>query len=253
MPGVFGQIPQMETAANGHYDSMQVTLNRRFAKGFSILGSYTLGKSIDEIPDDSTSNTQIFLVDSNNRRLERAASNSDVRHVFTLSYMWDLPPINRWGFVGQQIMSGWQLNGITLIDSGFAFNVVSGKDTNLDGNTNDRPNLVGDPFLSTSRSRSELISKYFNTDAFQTPADGAVGTAGRNILYGPGGMNFDVSFFKNIRIKERHRLQFRSEFFNFFNQVNLGTPNTTLSNRNFGRILNAGSARVVQFGLKYMF
>ena len=66
-------------------------------------------------------------------------------------------------------------------------------------------------------------------------------------------MNWDVGFFKNFTLVEKHRLQFRAEFFNFPNRVNLGNPNTNLSNQNAARILGAGGARVVQFGLKYTF
>jgi hypothetical protein len=71
------------------------------------------------------------------------------------------------------------------------------------------------------------------------------------LLYRPGSANWDVSFFKNIPIRERHQLQLRIEFFNFFNHANFGTPVSVLTNPNVGQILNAGPGRVIQFELKY--
>ncbi len=253
LPDSFAQIAQTETASNAHYDSFQATVTRRFANRFSILGSYTFGKAIDEISDDKFNPTAVALVDSNNRRLDRAPSNFDSRHNFVVSYLVHLPDVNRLGWFGNQVLSGWQFNGITRAQSGTAQTVVSGRDTNLDGNNNDRPDLAGDPRISGNRTRADRITSWFNPAAFRTPADGANGTAGRSLFYGPGSFSSDASLFKNFSVTEKHRLQFRAEFFNFFNQVNLGDPNLTLSSNNVGRILSAGAARVVQFGLKYSF
>ena len=254
LPGVFGQISDIQTAANGHYDSLQVTANRRFAHGFSILASYTFAKSIDEANDDVQDNTNTLMQDSNNRKNERGPSSFDTRHVFVASYMWELPKTTRWGVVGQQILSGWNINGITRADSGNAFNVLTGTDTNLDGaSTYDRPNLIGNPVLSSSRTRDERIARFFNTAAFGPVTLGSVGSVGRNIQHGPGSINWNFSVFKNFRIAEQKRLQFRSEFFSLFNHTNLANPNTTMSNANFGRILNSSGARVVQFGLKFIY
>jgi hypothetical protein len=133
-------------------------------------------------------------------------------------------------------------------------NVTAGRDVNLDGRSApDRPNLVGDPRLDSGRPRPERIREYFNTRAFEMPSTGALGTAGRNILYGPGAFNWDLALFKSFPIRETHQLTFRGEFFNFPNRVNLDNPTSTLSSANFGRILSAGEARVIQFGLKYSF
>jgi len=252
MPGIFAQISHAETASNAHYDSLQTTLNKRFSHGFTVLANYTLSKNIDEISEDKL-NTAITMVDSHNRRLEHGPSSLDVRHVFNASYVWDLPSVRAFGWAGRQILSGWQLNGLLRLQSGTPFDVQAGSDVNLDGNANDRPNLVGNPYLDTSRPRSELIAQYFNPKAFQTPLAGSVGTAGRNLIYGPGYFNWDASFFKNFPVTERHRFQLRGEIFNFTNRVNLGQPNATISSPNAGRILSAGSARIVQFGAKYIF
>ena len=253
LPASFAQIAEAGTGSNAHYDSLQVTLNKRFSSGFSVTASYTLSKSIDEMSDDIFNPTAVAVTDSNNRRVDRGVSDFDTRHVFVTSWLWEVPRVNRWSWVGRALLSGWQANGIMRADSGASFNVTSGRDSNFDGNTNERPDLIGDQSLAGGRSRDEQIAKYFNTAAFKAGADGTVGNVGRNTLYGPGSLNFNLGLFKKFRVTERHQAQFRAELFNAFNHTNLNSPNAALNNANFGRILGAGGARVVQFGLKYLF
>jgi hypothetical protein len=117
----------------------------------------------------------------------------------------------------------------------------------------DRADLIGNPFLDTGRARGDLVNRYFNTDAFAFNAIGTFGTAGRNILRGPGNINVDIGIFKNFSLFETHRVQFRAEGFNVGNRVNLGNPNANRSAAAFGRITGAGAPRVIQLALKYQF
>jgi hypothetical protein len=123
------------------------------------------------------------------------------------------------------------------------------------GANRDRADLAGNPYLPADRPRGVLITQYFNTAAFALPAPGTFGTSGRNIIFGPGlaTVNFGVS--KSFHIVERQSLQFRTEFFNLTNRVNLGNPNTTLGGpaSPFGKITSAGDPRVIQFALRYRF
>jgi len=253
LPNTFAQIAHTNTGSNAHYDSLQLSFRQRMARGFTINGSYTFSKSMDEISDDIFSATAVAIVDSNNRRLDRGPAGFNAPHVFVVSYLWDLPRTQQYGWVGKYVVNGWQLSGITRFDSGNPFTVTSGNDANLDGNANDRADLVGNPVLAGGRPRDEWLMKYFNTSAFARAAEGTPGTAGRSILYGPGAATWNLSAFKNFEFRETHRLQFRSEFFSAFNHPNFGNPNAAVNNANFGRILSAGGARVVQFALKYMF
>ncbi|MDZ4802236.1 MAG: TonB-dependent receptor [Bryobacteraceae bacterium] len=253
LPGTYGQISQFESASNAHYDSLQITVDRRFSRNFSLLMNYTLGKSIDEVSDDNFNPTDVSLVDSLNRRLERAVSGSDIRHTMAFSYVWDLPGLKSSHALIRTVLGGWQTNGILMIRSGTPVNVTTGNDVNLDGKTGDRPDLVGSPVLSQDRSRAERIAAYFNTAAFAAPVTGSIGTAGRNLFYGPGSMTWDTTLMKNFAVRENHRITVRAEFFNAPNRVNLGNPTGTRNNANFGRILSTDSARVVQLALRYGF
>jgi hypothetical protein len=112
----------------------------------------------------------------------------------------------------------------------------------------DRPNLVGDPKISSPGPNS-----WFNTSAFALPPFGTFGSAGRNILKGPGFSSIDVSVIKNTAIRERATLQFRAEIFNLLDRANFNLPDSYLGSPSFGRILSAGTPRRVQFGLKLLF
>ncbi|MEO7145663.1 MAG: TonB-dependent receptor, partial [Bryobacteraceae bacterium] len=150
-PGVFGGIYETEAAANASYNSLQATFTRRFSRGFSILANYTYSKSIDIQSDDPTSPSVVSFANSNNFAADRALSNFDTPHAASLSWVWQAPSVRYGGWVGRQALSGWQLNGIMTARTGKPLNVLSGTDTNFDGNTTDRPNLVGEPALSGGR------------------------------------------------------------------------------------------------------
>lgn len=254
LPSAFGGIYELETAANANYNSLQVTFTRRFARRFSLLANYTFSKSIDILSDDPTSISAVSFVDSNNFALDRSVSSFNTPHVASLSWVYETPSFRRFGWAGRNVVGGWKLDGLMTARSGQPVNIVSGTDTNVDGVATDRPNLVGNPSISGDRARGAEISQFFNTAAFALPASGQLwGNLGRNALYGPAAVNWNVSAFKEVQLHERLRLAFRTDFFNVFNQVNLGNPNATLSSANFGRITSAGPPRILQFALKLLF
>jgi len=103
------------------------------------------------------------------------------------------------------------------------------------------------------RGRSILVDRWFDTSVFSTPELYTYGNGGRNTVIGPGYRNSTLGLYKNFFIKERHRIQFRMEFFNAFNNVNLNNPDTNFQSGNIGRISSSDPARQIQFGLKYSF
>ena len=254
LPNTFGGIYELETAANANYNSLQVSFTRRFDRNFSVMANYVWSKAIDVSDDQATSPSAITLSDSNNFARDRALAGFNYPHVFKMSWIYQSPNVRWMGWIGKEIFSGWQLNGITTARSGNSLNVLSGTDSNFDGVATDRPNLVGDPSISGSRTRGQEIAQYFNTAAFaKVPAGVQFGNLGRNVLLGPNAVTWNAAAMKDFRIWEDKRLQFRTDFFNLFNQVNLGNPNLTLTNGNFGKITSAAAPRMLQFGLKLYF
>ncbi len=252
----FSQIVQNSDANNANYNALQLTLTRRFEHGFSLLASYVWSKSMD-ISSIDPANITLTLSDQTYLKRDYARSDYDIPQAFFASYIWAIPGTKHFGFLGSEVLSGWQVNGITTLRTGVPYNVLSGIDSNLDGIATDRPNLTGSPVLPGGRSRTQKIAEFFNTAAFsQVPARVPYGNVQRNVAIGPGFINTDLSGFKNFSVWRESSLQFRAEFFNLFNNVNLANPNTTETSPSFGRIsalYTNYSPRVIQFALKLFF
>ncbi len=160
--------------------------------------------------------------------------------------------------VEDKLVSGWQLNAITTLLSGFPFTPQIGANTSGDGDTRtpDRPSLnpafTGPVVLGSP-------NQWFNPNAFMLPAAGTYGNLGRGTYDGPGLAELDLSLSKTTALSERTRLQFRAEFFNALNHTNLGTPKATVFSgsaisSSAGVITTtATTSRQIQFGLKLIF
>jgi len=246
VPNIYQKINMIKSIGNAAYHSFQFS-GRIRAKNLTLMTAYTWSRSIDT--GQSPSVQGLAHQDNFNPGLDRGLSDFHRSHVGRLSWVYDLPQLahNR---ALALVAGGWQMSGITSLTTGAPFNVRTGRDNSLTAAGNDRPDLVGDPFLSRGRSRGEQIAQFFNTNAFAPNAIGRFGNLGRNTMYGPRFANSDVAVMKNFTISERFRLQFRSEFYNVFNQVNFDLPNSTVTATPFGRLASAQAPRVIQFALK---
>src|SRR5258707_12615070 len=153
------------------------------------------------------------------------------------------------GGVADLLFGGWDMASIISRQSGRAMTVnVSGDPLNT-GQSNARANYLG----GDKTVENPTLNRWFNTAAFAAPAPYTPGNLGYGTFLGPGVFNWDFSVYKTFSITERHRLQFRTEFFNVLNHPNLGNPGLTVGTANFGKITSASDPRVLQFGLKYQF
>ncbi|HTM47322.1 MAG TPA: carboxypeptidase regulatory-like domain-containing protein [Bryobacteraceae bacterium] len=239
--------------SNSSYNSMQITVQKRHSKGFSVLGNYTWGRSIDYASFSSVSGNNAGP-DPFNLRNARGFSNWDIKHRVSVSGLWEMPRLNRANPVIKAVLGGWQQNGILTLETGIPLTVVSGADNNFDGVTGDYADyLGGDWKIGGDRSKSQQIARWFNTSVFRSNAVGTFGSGRRAQLRGPGAWNLDYSLFKSFDLIERLRLQLRGEFFNVFNHANLGSPGTTVNSTTFGVISGASSPRIVQVAMKLIF
>lgn len=248
----FGQINNTLSAFSSNYNALQVSVNRRYAKGFSVLGSYTWSKALGvNVSSGEGSNGPRNPYDY---RSDYGPLGLNRPHNFMVSALWDVPlggaGSPRWM---QLTIGGWQLSGIANAVSGEPLTVRSGRDNSLAGIGSDTADLVGDWRLSDDRSKADKINAWFNPAAFAQNQEGTFGNTGINWLLGPRNVNVDFAAQKQFRLTERHRIEFRGSFYNFFNHTNLGNPNTTQNNAAFGRITSSGSPRVIELGLRYAF
>ena len=249
----FGSINERTPALNANFNSLQASLRGRLGNKFNILVSYVWSKALSY--DGPT-------VDNSDFRKNYGLADTDIRNRFVASYLYRLPDVHLWGQFGVQALSGWQVNGITTLQSGNPFTVTSGTDTNRDGSNNDRVNIVADPYTHAG-SRQDKIFRYLNAASFSTPgfataADNPYGNEQRNRLVGPGQINTNLSLYKEFPIFREARFQFRAESFNIFGNVNLNNPRTVSSvlsglTGSQTQITGAGDPRRLQFAAKLLF
>jgi len=178
--------------------------------------------------------------------------NLDHTHVFTASWLWELPVRFDQRSVNA-LIGGWNLTGILAIQTGYPFTVTSGVDNARTGTGGQRPDQLKDWRLPDDRSRGEKVLLWFDPTAFVVNALGTYGTVGRNSLRGPGSTTLNLGLHKDFPIRESLKVQFRFETFNALNNVNLGLPNGNRSSNTFGRITTAGDPRILQFALRVVF
>ena len=240
------------------YHGLGVKAERRYSHGLFFLGSYTLSKAIDLTQSPIFGDGQAGGFQSKyNIFADKGPASFDLRQRFSFSYGYELP-FGRGKALGAHLsqpadflVSGWQINGITTAQSGSPFSLaVPGDPAGIAGNGTLRPNRIADGRLDSSQ---RTLSRYFDTSAFVAPPPYTFGSAGRDILTGPGLLNFDFSLFKNIAIRERTRLQFRVESFNLFNTAHFNNPGRSLSTPAYGVITSAGKARELQLAMKVHF
>lgn len=242
-------------ATNGlsEYYAFQLTVNKRISQGVSALLGYTWSHAIDDVPLEfggGAAGPQ--PQDPSNLAAERGNSIIDMRHRLTLSYVWELPfgngkaLLNRKGVV-DWVVGGWQTNGVLSIQTGLPFTPVLQTSTTNTG-TGSRPNVTGAP------TYPQTLQHWFATNVFSSPAQYTYGNAGRDILFGPGRVNWDMSLFKNFPIHEATRIEFRAEAFNIFNHPQFGLPNPNIGNAQAGVITSTvGNPRQLQLALRLQF
>jgi hypothetical protein len=259
------------------YNAFQSKLEKRFSDGLSVLSTYTFAKAIDNTPGG-------FCLSGGGQRncgpdnplnvdLDRALSDTDVRHRFTLASVWDLPIGKERRFLKNiptaldYVIGGWQLNNIITLQSGPVFDVT------VNGG---RVDLIGDPTPTAAQQAQgiQLNSAAFRqsrrlvfaadatrTDCFNkngTPTGNCpvFGSLGRNTFRGDFQEYWDAGLFKNIPLRfvnEQSALQLRISVFNVLNHVNRGRPNGDLNSSSFGKDQSEQRRRQLEFGVRFIF
>jgi hypothetical protein len=253
----FGRIQEVDGSGKSSYNALSFKLEKRFGGGFTFLSGYTWSRSIDNASAIRSHDFDtLFPQNSYNLAAEKALSSFHTAHRFVTSGLFQLPfgkgrrLLDRGG-IANAVLGGWEFGSLLAIQTGFPITIAAGTDRSNTGAGFDRPNLVGEANFEGDQRTTD---KWFNTAAFQLQALGTHGTAGRNIVIGPGLIQWDASLLKNFNFTERTYLQFRFEAFNAANHPNWGNPNNNLSSSAFGRITGTrGTMRELQFALKLYF
>ncbi len=260
-------IDEFKSILTGHYDALQFSVNRRFADGLSFIAAYTFSHAIDTDGVSAGGRNEplgSFSGNFYNTKSARGTASFDRTQRLVFSYNYDLPKMKSGNSVLKGVINGWSLSGVTTIQSGLPFSVTdsaSGTIYGISAYAQFAPGMTLANVRLSGRAENRL-TKYFNTSAFTTApviGDGTgFGNGGRDMLRGPGQLNFDASVGREFKVKginENGRLQFRSEFFNLLNHPQFNNPASNRSaSSSFGLISSAAvSPRIMQFALKYTF
>ena len=179
----FGRIRVAEQAGSSIFHSLQSRVEQRFSNGLSFISSYTYGHAIDDRPGQGSGSNggTTGMQDNNNPGAERGDADFDVRHRYTLSYVYQLAETNFTGIAGQ-LLNGWGVNGILMLQGGRPFTIRHTQDISGSGEFNDRPDRIAGVDLVPSNQGPD---NWINPAAFTFQPDGTFGNAGRNIARGP--------------------------------------------------------------------
>jgi len=264
----FGQFPTDTNSGVASYNALQIKVQKRFSQGLSFLASYTYSKCLS-IQDEGQSGS---IQNPYDWDLDKGDCDFNFPQVFVFSYAYELPFGHGKHFgngisgAENAILGGWQVSGITTLESGAAFTADANATdvANIDPSSEtERANLTGQPLLPSGFTQT--VQAWYNPAAFTTPAPYTFGNVGRNTMRGPDDRAFDFALLKNFRISETKRVQFRSEFFNIPNRANFAPPGggssggfstlggeagTAVNGTTFMHIFSAAAAREIQFSLK---
>jgi hypothetical protein len=260
-PG-FGSIRSRDPVFTSNYNSLQISLNRRFTNGLTLGAAYTWSKLLTTQSVDRDSGIQ----DSYNIKDAYGLSTLNTPQIFVASYVYDFPFFRNQHNVQGYVLGGWELSGITSIQTGQSLTVTQGTDPFATAaNNNSGINLAREGLIQIRTDQTgnpsgpKTPGEYFNTAAF-TQAAGAFGNERPGALLGPGFQLWDMSLIKNFNFSERARLQLRFESFNTFNHgspstLNLNCCNTPTSATAgaFGTVTGYHDPRNLQLGAKFQF
>jgi len=239
-----GAINQLESAAISDYGALQLQYTQRMVKGLTANVAYTFGKAIDTASEPRN----LLPADSFHAGLDRGPADFDARHILDAFVSYSLPTVtSHWKW----LTAGWQVNTLITAHSGLPVTFRAGTDSNSDGDTFDRIDIIGDPFAAVPAAPNATSRRWINRDAFRAAAPGTVGNLGRNAIVGQGFFTVDPSMFKEFPIRERFRAQFRVEVFNALSQANYANPTVQFNSGSFGLITNTrngGGAPGLGFG-----
>jgi len=232
------------------YNSLQIAVNRSFAKGLMLKGAYTYAKAFDYTDEDGWASVgwnwgPVF-------QRNRAPAGFDRTQVLQMGWVYELP-FGKGKMLAKSgpaswILGGWQANGILSAYTGTPFTVgAPGSSLNAPDNTQTADQVKSNVALLGGAGPGQL---YYDPTAFAAVTGVRFGSSGRNILRNPGMFNTDLDITREFAIKERAKLQFRAQFLNLANTSHFGGPSNSVTSGTFMQITSASGERNIRFGLR---
>lgn len=233
-PG-YGDIAIHEFSSTSNFNSLQVSLNRQFARGLFLGLAYTFSKALGVTSGDG----DYVRIDDLRRFAQYGPLSFDRRQTLAVNYIYNFPEVFRGHAFAHSLLDGWQISGLTRLQSGSPFEVTYSipgyNNENITGSYTEggRVQVIGDPVKGYKQSGPY---SWLNPYAFAPPAVGSIGLGeGRNPFYGPGINDTDLSMQKTFYVREeRLQIQLRVDAFNAFNHPQFGGVGGTGVSNNSG-------------------
>jgi hypothetical protein len=254
----YSNIQQTDDGANSEYHGLFFSAEHPFANHFTLLTNYAWSHCVSSWDFAGELAGTLYQNPLNRAQGERGNCGYDHRHNFNTSIVYTSPGVGNG--VPRALTKDWQFSPVISVFSGNPIQLSDGKDISLSGQNLDRPQVLAADQVHVVTQNDP--SYWFNPNAFQcagsnaacTVFSGQFGNLGRNSLYGPGQINFDMSVSRRFQIKERWKIDLRADFFNFLNHANWNNPGTSISNlATFGQVTTFGSPRIIQMATKIYF
>jgi hypothetical protein len=254
----YANIQQTDDGANAEYHGLFVTLQKRLSHNFTSQANYTWSHCVSSWDFAGELAGPVYQNPTNRATGERGNCGFDHRQQLNFSIVATSPGVGS-SFV-KALTGGWQLSPLVGFGTGNPIQLTDGgKDISLSGQALDRPEVIAPDAVHPAQ---KSLAEYFNPAAFScngsnstcTVSTGLFGNLGRNAVYGPGYINFDMALSRSFAMGDRWKLHLRADFFNMLNHANWGNPSTSITTSStFGVISSFGSPRIIQLAAKVFF
>jgi hypothetical protein len=247
-----GAIEYADQDGTSLYNGLELGMEKRFSHSYGYRISYTLSKATDDGGEHLfTGGSPSFLQNAGDRSSWEGPADQDTRHRLAANWVLDAPfgPGHKYlaDSVAGKILGGFNFSGVVTARTGRPFTVTQ-SGNNVGQLMTGLPNRIGDG------QGAETVDSWFDKAAFQAVPSGTFGNSGRNILRGPGLFNVDTALQRRFSMGGQTAFELRWEVFNVFNKVELGLPDSNISNGTVGTIARlAGDPRVMQFAVRFVF
>jgi hypothetical protein len=244
----YGDIQQTDDGATAEYHGLLLKAEHRMATHFQLLTTFNWSHCVSDW-DFGGELGNVLYQNPLNRHGERGPCSFDHRLQFNTSLV-----ATSGGFgntATKLITKNWQVSPIISLLSGAPIMITDGGvDNSRSGQLQDRPNVV---LPNAVIPAQRTVLEWFNPAAFAVQPIGTFGNLGRFAVYGPGTIQFDLSVSRRFDIKERFKLEVRSDLFNIMNHGNWNNPTTSITSGTFGQVTAFSSPRIIQMAMKLYF
>jgi hypothetical protein len=253
----YSEIQQSDPGGNSEYHGLNLSIQRHFAGHYTILSNYAWSHCVSSWDFAGELAGTVYENSLNRAEGERGNCGFDHRQVFNTTLVASSPGLG--SGAAKFVTKDWQVSPNISFFTGNPIQLSDGKDISLTGQNLDRPYVVSPTTVHTVTANDP--SYWFNPAAFQcagsnaacTVFSGQFGNLGRNAIYGPGQINFDMALSRRFTVRERWKLELRADFFNIMNHGNWNNPTTTITSSTFGEVTSFSTPRQIQMAMKLYF